>query len=264
MNKKYAFIAKKKFGQHFLSDTSLLQSIVDCINPQNDDHFIEIGPGPGILTAPLAKRVKTLKLIEIDNDWAGYLQEQYADNTSVSLHHGDVLAFDWLSLQDNKPWRVAGNLPYNISTPLLFHLFSSLNLFSDMHFVLQNEVVNRLAAPVDSKNYGRLSVMAQYHCQAQSLLFIPPEAFDPPPKVDSALIRLTPRKEKKVVANDLKQLTDVVREAFSFRRKTLSNALKKYFSADQLKNLNINPSLRPQNVTVDEYVILANALSGTL
>jgi 16S rRNA (adenine1518-N6/adenine1519-N6)-dimethyltransferase len=181
---------------------------------------------------------------------------------AVTLHHGDVLQFDWLTLATEQPWRLVGNLPYNISTPLLFHIFSQLDLFTDMHFVLQNEVVNRLVAPVDSKNYGRLSVMTQYHCQAQSLLFIPPESFEPPPKVDSALVRLIPRQNKAVVANDLGRFTDVVREAFSFRRKTLSNALKAYFTSDQLEQLGINPKLRPQNISVDQYVTLANATVG--
>jgi 16S rRNA (adenine1518-N6/adenine1519-N6)-dimethyltransferase len=175
------------------------------------------------------------------------------------LHHVDVLKFDWAILSDNNPWRLVGNLPYNISTPLLFHIFGDLELFSDMHFVLQNEVVNRLVAPVNSKNYGRLSVMTQYFCQAQSLLFIPPEAFDPPPKVDSALVRLTPRREKCVKADNFNRLGDIVREAFSFRRKTIGNALKAYFSTEQLKELGIDPQLRPQNLTVDQYVILANA-----
>jgi 16S rRNA (adenine1518-N6/adenine1519-N6)-dimethyltransferase len=258
----YAFLAKKKFGQHFLADNNMLNGIVAAIHPQADDQLIEIGPGPGILTDQLLPSVGKLQLIEIDNDWAGYLQERYADKPCVSLHHGDVLQFDWQTLANEKQWRLVGNLPYNISTPLLFHIFAQLDLFRDMHFVLQNEVVNRLVAPVDSKNYGRLSVMAQYYCQAQSLLFIPPESFDPPPKVDSALIRLIPRTEKSVVANDVKQLTDVVREAFSFRRKALSNALKTYFTAAQLEQLGVNPKLRPQNVTVDQYVTLANALDS--
>ena len=261
MSKRYAFIAKKKWGQHFLSDSRVLHSLINAIHPQTDEQFIEIGPGPGILTEPLAKIVSVLHLVEIDNDWAGFLKEQYSQQPQVILHHCDVLTFNWQSLENAKPWRLVGNLPYNISTPLLFHIFAHVESFSDMHFVLQNEVANRLAAPVGSKNYGRLSVMAQYHCQAQSLLFIPPEAFDPPPKVDSALIRLIPRKQKKVTAKDVIQLTDLVREAFTFRRKTLSNALKKYFSAEELKQQGIDPTWRPQNITVDQYVCLSNVLS---
>ncbi len=260
MGNNYAFIAKKKFGQHFLSDPHILSAIVGSIQPQPDEQFVEIGPGPGILTDALVDSVGDLHLIEIDNDWAGYLKDHYAEQPRVVLHHTDVLTFDWRSLTNEKPWRVVGNLPYNISTPLLFQLFSNLELVRDMHFVLQNEVVNRLAAPVDHKNYGRLSVMAQYHCQAQSLLFIPPECFDPPPKVDSALIRLIPREKKSIEALDLKKLADVVREAFTFRRKTLSNALRKYFTAAQLEQHGVKATLRPQNVTVDQYVTLANAL----
>jgi 16S rRNA (adenine1518-N6/adenine1519-N6)-dimethyltransferase len=260
MHKKYAFVAKKKFGQHFLSDSGMLNAIVGSIHPQPDDQIIEIGPGPGILTQPLADAAGSLHLIEIDNDWAAFLQDLYKDTANITLHHTDVLNFNWSSLANGKPWRVVGNLPYNISTPLLFHLFANLDQFQDMHFVLQNEVVNRLAAPVGGKSYGRLSVMAQYHCQTQSLLFIPPESFDPPPKVDSALVRLVPRKQKTVVATDLNILTSVVREAFTFRRKTLSNALRKYFSAVELEQHGVKPTLRPQNVTVDQYVTLANAL----
>lgn len=255
----YAFLAKKKFGQHFLSDHTILNEIVAAIHPQAENHIIEIGPGPGILTDQLVPTVKKLQLIEIDNDWACFLQQRYANKPTVSLHHGDVLRFDWLTLAKDKPWRLVGNLPYNISTPLLFHIFRRLDLFTDMHFVLQNEVVNRLVAPVDSKNYGRLSVMTQYYCQAQSLLFIPPQSFDPPPKVDSALVRLMPRHHKTVVAKDLNRLTDVVREAFSFRRKTISNSLKAYFNTSQLEQLGIDPKLRPQNISVDQYVTLANA-----
>jgi 16S rRNA (adenine1518-N6/adenine1519-N6)-dimethyltransferase len=260
LNNRYAFIAKKKFGQHFLSDSAILHSLIGAIHPQLDEQFIEIGPGPGILTKPLANAVHSLHLIEIDNDWVSFLQEEYAKEPHVILHHCDVLTFDWRSLANEKPWRLAGNLPYNISTPLLFRIFSQLEQFSDLHFVLQNEVVNRLTAPVGSKNYGRLSVMAQYHCQTESLLFIPPEAFDPPPKVDSALIRLIPRKQKSVIVKDLTQLSNVVREAFTFRRKTLNNALSKYFSAAELKQHGIDPTLRPQNVSVDQYVTLSNAL----
>lgn len=257
MNKKYAFVAKKKFGQHFLSDPSILHTIASAIAPQSSDRMIEIGPGPGILTETLLN-VANLQLIEVDTDWSGYLREQYQSQKQITLHQIDVLHFNWNNLAGDAPWRVVGNLPYNISTPLLFHLFAHIDLFTDMHFVLQNEVVNRLSATVDDKNYGRLSVMAQYYCHAESLLFIPPESFDPPPRVDSALIRLTPRQQRTIEAKNIQTLTDVVREAFTFRRKTLSNSLKKYFTAAQLEQLGVDPKLRPQNVSVDQYVLLAN------
>ena len=259
MSNPYPHRAKKKFGQHFLSDSAILASIVDAINPLPADRVIEIGPGPGILTTPLAEAVGQLELIEIDRDWAAVLQDRYTTQQHITLHNRDVLAFDWSELPAGEPWRVVGNLPYNISTPLLFHLFGSLSLFTDMHFVLQHEVVQRLTASVDSSHYGRLSIMAQVHCKATELLFIPPESFDPPPKVNSALVRLTPHSTNKMQPNDPKLFADIVRQAFNFRRKTLSNALKVYFTAQELIDLGIDPKKRPQNISVAEYLHLANS-----
>lgn len=248
--------ARKRFGQHFLQDASVLQQIVASIAPKTENHLVEIGPGQGALTDYLIGKTKQLDLIEIDRDLIAILQEKFGDHASI--YEGDVLAFDFKQLQGSA-LRIVGNLPYNISTPLLFHLFDFLDLIKDMHFLLQKEVVDRLTARVGSRQYSRLSVMAQYYCDTATLFLVEPEAFSPPPKVRSALIRLQP-KQRTDQAKDMSVFHKVVREAFQYRRKTLSNSLKKLVSADQLRALGIDPKRRPQELTVEEYVQISNSL----
>jgi len=250
--------ARKRFGQHFLNDDGIIQRIVDCIAPRDTQHMIEIGPGPAVLTQHLVPAVKALTLIEIDRDLAATLQAQYADQAHVTLLNQDVLKIDWQELNHSQAWRVVGNLPYNISTPLIFHLLESSLPITDMVFLLQKEVVDRLCAQPGSKQYGRLSVMAQYHCQARSVFFVPPEAFTPPPKVMSAVVTLTPWKEKPYVATNPDHLSELVTKAFSLRRKTIANSLKGMVTKDQLTKAKIDPSARAETLSVSKFVTLSN------
>lgn len=251
---------KKRFGQHFLHDGGVIQKIIHDIHPQASERFVEIGPGLGALTFPLLEKIDALDVIEIDRDVIKKL-EQY-QNKKLTIHSVDALKFDLNSLstdlKSNEQLRIVGNLPYNISTPLIFHLLEYAHLIKDMHFMLQNEVVQRISAPPDSKTYGRLSVMVQYFCETEYLLFVSPQAFNPPPKVDSAILRLTPWKELPYKANDEKHLSKLVTQAFSMRRKTLRNTLKKMLTSEQIENAGIDPSLRPENISVAEYVTLSN------
>lgn len=250
--------ARKRFGQHFLNDEGIIQRIVDCIAPRPDQHMIEIGPGPAVLTQHLVPAVKALTLIEIDRDLASTLNTQYADQSHVTLLNQDVLKVDWNELDHSLSWRVVGNLPYNISTPLIFHLLESSLPIRDMIFLLQKEVVDRLCSEPGSKQYGRLSVMTQYHCQARSAFLVPPEAFTPPPKVISAVVKLTPWQERPYVADDPKHLNELVTKAFSLRRKTIANGLKGIVTRDQLEKAGINPTARAETLSVSQFVTLSN------
>ncbi|HIP81368.1 MAG TPA: 16S rRNA (adenine(1518)-N(6)/adenine(1519)-N(6))-dimethyltransferase RsmA [Leucothrix mucor] len=258
---------KKRFGQHFLHDGGVIQKIIHDINPQASERFVEIGPGLGALTFPLLEKIDALDVVEIDRDVIARL-EQY-QNKKLTIHSIDALKFDLSTLSTNPSsgtavsekeslLRVVGNLPYNISTPLIFHLLEYAHLIKDMHFMLQNEVVQRITAPPHSKTYGRLSVMVQYYCETKYLLFVSPESFKPPPKVDSAILRLTPWKKMPYKANDETYLSKLVAQAFSMRRKTLRNTLKKMLSSEQIESAGIDPSLRPENISVAEYVTLSN------
>lgn len=248
--------ARKRFGQHFLRDTRVLQQIIGAIAPRTDDHLVEIGPGHGELTDYLNGKTAQFDLIELDRDLIIILQKKFGD--TATIHESDVLNFDFEQL-NNPPLRVVGNLPYNISTPLIFHLFDSIHRIKDMHFLLQKEVVDRLTAKVGSHQYNRLSVMTQYFCDNEMLFIVEPEAFNPPPKVVSAFVRLQPKKRSNT-ANNLKTLHDVVREAFTYRRKTLSNGLKKFITADQLRALDIDPRRRPQELSVEDYIRISNTM----
>jgi len=253
---------KKRFGQHFLHDAGVIKQIIRDINPHVNERFVEIGPGLGALTFPLLEKIDALDVIEIDRDVIARL-EQYK-NKKLTIHSVDALKFDLDSLsttpalESETQLRVVGNLPYNISTPLIFHLLEYAHSIKDMHFMLQNEVVQRITAAPDSKTYGRLSVMVQYFCETEYLLFVSPQAFNPPPKVDSAILRLTPWKELPYRANDEKHLSKLVAQAFSMRRKTLRNTLKKMLSSEQIESVGVDPSLRPENISVAEYVALSN------
>lgn len=263
MKKSFKHQARKRFGQHFLKDGDVLDKLLLAIRPQPTDHIVEIGPGRGALTQRLLPAVQQLDVIEIDRDLVMLLQDHFSTENNLNIHQGDVLNFDFTVLKTNDQLlRIIGNLPYNISTPLLFKLFSYRAIIKDMIFMLQKEVVERLTAPVSAPHYGRLSVMAHYFCDSYALFSVPPQSFSPPPKVESAVIYLTPRQQPPAV-NDLQLFSDIVREAFSYRRKTLRNCLKKYLSVTQLQTLSIDPQQRPQELTVEDFVKISNMVSSS-
>ena len=242
--------ARKRFGQNFLHDHGVIQRIVHSINPREGDRLVEIGPGQGALTEGLLEGAKALDVVELDRDLIPTLKLRFGLNPEFRIHEADALTFDFSSLKtDERPLRLAGNLPYNISTPLIFHLLSFEGLISDMHFMLQKEVVQRLAATPGEKNYGRLSIMTQYYCTVDYLFTVGPGSFKPAPKVDSAIIRLTPHKKLPHPCKNTARLETVVRDAFSQRRKTLRNTLKKHLSADNLKALGIDSRHSPGTIT---------------
>ena len=253
--------ARKRFGQNFLHDDYIIESIVAAIQPKTDQALVEIGPGLAALTVPVSKYVDHLTVIEIDRDLASRLIDNPLLKNKLTVIEQDALTFNFneLNQQLGKPLRVFGNLPYNISTPLMFHLFEYANIIDDMHFMLQKEVVTRLVAAPNSKDYGRLSVMAQYYCQIIPVLEVPPTSFKPAPKVDSAVVKLIPYKEKLHQVNDVKILSRITTEAFNQRRKTIRNSLGNMFTVEQLVELNIDPNLRAENITVQQYCQLANA-----
>lgn len=251
---------RKRFGQHFLQDDSVIARIVAAINPQTEDHIVEIGPGLGVLTEALLTHVPEMDVVELDRDIIPKLAERCGAKGVLNIHAADALRFDFSSLvKDNRPLRLVGNLPYNISTPLMFHLLESRHLIRDMHFMLQKEVVDRLAAKPGNKDYGRLSVIMQYYCLVESLFNVPPDAFAPPPKVDSSIVRLVPYETPIVSIQDTCSLETIVTAAFSQRRKTLRNTLRKYLSAEQLEASGIDPGRRAETLTLAEFATLANS-----
>ncbi|ODN42545.1 16S rRNA (adenine(1518)-N(6)/adenine(1519)-N(6))-dimethyltransferase RsmA [Piscirickettsia litoralis] len=258
--------ARKRFGQNFLHDAHIIRQIVDAISPKNTDHIVEIGPGLGAITEYLTIDAARLDVIEIDRDLIPRLQEKFGMNSQFQIHESDALKFNFAKLLDksNNPassqLRIVGNLPYNISTPLLFHLFSFPGLIEDMHFMLQKEVVERMAAPAGSPDYGRLSIMAQYHSKVDMLFTVPPGAFNPAPKVDSAIVRLQPYKQPKIIAKNVKHFEKLVTQAFTQRRKTIRNSLKTMANTEQLEHAGISPELRPEVITLTQYVTLSNLL----
>ncbi|MEE9326398.1 MAG: 16S rRNA (adenine(1518)-N(6)/adenine(1519)-N(6))-dimethyltransferase RsmA [Cocleimonas sp.] len=250
---------KKRFGQHFLHDISVIQKLIYEINPKPSDKIIEIGPGLGALTFPLLDKLNSLDVVEIDRDIIAKLEQK--NNPKLNIHGVDALRFDFTKLSiDKTNIRIVGNLPYNISTPLIFHLLESKEIITDMHFMLQNEVVKRITAEPGSKTYGRLSVMVQYHYLTEYLFFVGPESFSPPPKVDSAILRLSPWKTPPYIADNEQQLSRIVTQAFSMRRKTLRNNLKKIISAEQMEALGIDAGLRAENISVKEFVSISNSI----
>ena len=253
--------ARKRFGQNFLHDNYIIESIVAAIQPKQGEALVEIGPGLAALTLPVSKLVDHLTVIEIDRDLASRLVENPFLQNKISVIEQDALNFDFnqLSATLGQPLRVFGNLPYNISTPLMFHLFEYAPIITDMHFMLQKEVVTRLVAAPNSKDYGRLSVMAQYYCQIIPVLEVPPTSFKPAPKVDSAVVKLIPYKQKPYLVNDIKVLSRITTEAFNQRRKTIRNSLGNLFTAEQISELGIDPNLRAENLTVEQYCLLTNA-----
>ncbi len=256
---------KKQFGQNFLNNGRIIDQIVAAIRPQPDDHMVEIGPGEAALTAPLIEQVHTLDIIEIDNDLIAPLKIRFASKPAFNLHHTDALKLDYASLLNasKDKLRIVGNLPYNISSPLMFHLLTYAQHIQDMHFMLQKEVVNRITAQPGIKAYGRLSVMIQYRCQTESLFTVGPENFTPPPKVDSAIIRLIPHTQKPFIADDETTFNNLVRQAFSQKRKTLRNNLKGWLSAEHIESCGIDPSTRAETISVEMFVKLANLYAQT-
>ncbi len=249
-------VAKKRFGQNFLHDQYVIEQIVDAIDPKMGELLVEIGPGLAALTRPLLKKIQPLHVVEIDRDIISYLNNQF--NNELIIHATDALKFDYSFSQ--KSIRVMGNLPYNISTPLLFHLANFTNI-KDMHFMLQKEVVDRICAKNSTSDYGRLSVMLQYKFNCTKLFDVAKESFDPIPKVESAIVRITPK--DKIFWQDInaQTLNNVVKAAFNQRRKTISNSLKNIVPLDLLERLGLDPKLRAENLSVQNFIDITKLLN---
>ncbi|MDY0011642.1 MAG: 16S rRNA (adenine(1518)-N(6)/adenine(1519)-N(6))-dimethyltransferase RsmA [Rhodocyclaceae bacterium] len=247
--------ARKRFGQNFLSDPNIIRKIIDAIAPRAGEEMVEIGPGLGAMTDPLVERLGHLHVVEIDRDLIARLKERYAPER-LSIHEGDALAFDFATL--GQPLRVVGNLPYNISTPLLFHLACYAERVRDMTFMLQKEVVMRMVAEPGSADYGRLSVMLQYRFRMGRLFDVPPGAFRPAPKVTSSIVRMIPLPPEQLGARDEALFGQVVTAAFGQRRKTLRNTLKEFLSEGDFATLGLDPGLRGERLAVADFVAIAN------
>ncbi|MDO5073545.1 MAG: 16S rRNA (adenine(1518)-N(6)/adenine(1519)-N(6))-dimethyltransferase RsmA [Neisseria animaloris] len=249
--------ARKRFGQNFLQDTRIISDIVNAVRPQPEDTVIEIGPGLAAITEPLAKKLNRLHVVEIDRDLIKHLKTlPFADK--LVIHEGDVLQFDFKSVAGRK--KIVGNLPYNISTPLLFRLSEVADEVEDMHFMLQKEVVERMVAEPKTNDYGRLGVMLQYFFDMEMLIEVPPESFDPAPKVDSAVVRMIPQQGRIGVARDFGHFGKLVKAAFAQRRKTIRNNLKEIASDEDLQAVGINPQDRAEHISPELYVELSNYL----
>ena len=254
--------ARKRFGQNFLHDAGVIDRILRAIRAKEGERLLEIGPGQGALTEGLLGSGAQLDVIELDLDLIPILQAKFGDNPRFTLNQGDALKFDFTRLQAAPhSLRVVGNLPYNISTPLIFHLLDNAEVIRDMHFMLQKEVVERLAAEPGGGDWGRLSIMVQYHCRVEHLFNVGPGAFNPPPKVDSAIVRLVPHAVLPHPARDPRLLERVVREAFNQRRKTLRNTLKLLLSAESIEAAGVDGSLRPEQLDLAAFVRLADQLA---
>ena len=253
-------VAKKRFGQNFLTDLAVIASLVDAINPHKNQSIVEIGPGLGALTKPLLKKIDHLHVVEIDRDIVSWMQAEYAKpsyvNNKISIHNVDALKFDFSQL--GRQLRVTGNLPYNISTPILFHLLDNLAHITDMHFMLQKEVVERMVASPSTPAYGRLSVMLQYYLNMEYLITVPPEAFEPAPKVESAFVRCVPHASLPFIAKDTALFAKIVMAAFGQRRKTIRNTLKDFLSDGDFEQLKISSQMRAENLSVSDFVSISN------
>ncbi len=250
---------RKRFGQNFLHDPAIIQRIVRNIDPRPGQHLVEIGPGKGAITRPLLETAGALDVVELDRDLIPPLAQQCSNLGRLRIHSADARRFDFCALAGpSERLRVVGNLPYNISTPLLFHLLDQTSCIEDMHFMLQKEVVERMAAPSGNKTYGRLSVMVQVRCRVTPLFTIAPGAFQPRPKVDSMLVRLQPYTSPIAPIVDFDTFARLVNHAFSRRRKTLRNALRGVLSEEQIEAAGIDPSLRPERIDIVQFARLAN------
>jgi 16S rRNA (adenine1518-N6/adenine1519-N6)-dimethyltransferase len=253
--------AKKQFGQNFLVDVQIIENIISAIRPKPDDNMVEIGPGLGALTRPLLNKLNSLHVVEIDRDIVERLESDYPQdilNSRLIIHAGDALEFDFAKLPT--PLRIVGNLPYNISSPLLFHFAEYAGRIADMHFMLQNEVVERLVAEPSTPEYGRLSVMLQYRFYMDKLLDVPPESFRPAPKVDSAVVRMIPLLASEIAVHNERLFASIVRAAFGQRRKTLRNTLRSYLNEEDFEELAIDAQLRAENLPVADFIKVANYL----
>ena len=248
---------RKRFGQHFLHDPNIIRKIIDAIQPRSHDLFVEVGPGRGAITRPLAEAVKRLDVIEIDRDLAAALKDQNSHG-NVTVYRADVMNFAFETLvQPGEKLRLAGNLPYNISSPLLFYLLDSSHLFEDIHVMLQKEVVDRITALPGNRTYGRLTVALAARCKAENLFEIQPGSFSPPPRVKSSFLRLTPLQTPKISAVLAPAFGQLVTQAFNMRRKQLSNALRGLLDANQIRSAGVDPSQRAEDLDVDAFIRLA-------
>jgi 16S rRNA (adenine1518-N6/adenine1519-N6)-dimethyltransferase len=255
--------ARKRFGQNFLVDDTYIDRILDAIRPETGQRIIEIGPGQAALTLPLAASGARLQLLEIDRDLAAELRARFASTANISVHEGDALDTDFAALTGGQRFRLVGNLPYNISTPLLFHVLRWSDLIEDMHFMLQKEVVDRIAATPGGKTWGRLSVMVRYRCAVTPLFDVPPEAFRPAPRITSSVVRLVPHDEPPVRIPDSAQFDRIVATAFAQRRKTLRNSLRGLIDAATIEAAGIDPGARPETLGLEQFAALARALGAT-
>jgi 16S rRNA (adenine1518-N6/adenine1519-N6)-dimethyltransferase len=251
--------ARKRFGQHFLHDRQTIDRILRAIDPRPGDRLVEIGPGQGALTLPLLRACRDLTAIELDRDLLAPLRRQASAIGNLDIINADILGFDLGSLQAGAKLRLVGNLPYNISTPLMFHLIDSLALIQDMHFMLQKEVAQRIVAAPGDRHYGRLSVMLQYRCDCQYLFEVAPACFRPPPKVDSAVIRLRPLAAPAYDVGEYAAFYDIVQTAFGQRRKTIANSLKSLLPRQLIADCGIDPGLRAENLTIGDFARLSRA-----
>ncbi|MEJ2462238.1 MAG: 16S rRNA (adenine(1518)-N(6)/adenine(1519)-N(6))-dimethyltransferase RsmA [Candidatus Thiodiazotropha sp.] len=254
---------RKRFGQNFLHDPGIINRIVQAIAPQPGDNLVEIGPGQGAITTELLPLVGRMHAIELDRDLVGPLAQRCGSLGDLTIHSTDALKFDFTTLAEpDRPLRVVGNLPYNISTPLLFHLLDQATHIKDMHFMLQKEVVERMAAAPGSKSYGRLTVMLQARARVTSLFHIGPGAFNPPPKVDSAFVRLQPWETPPYRIDDWEVFGRVVAQAFSQRRKTLRNSLRQLLDEATIIAAGLDPGGRPEQLSVADFATLSNLVAS--
>ncbi len=255
---------RKRFGQHFLHDAGVIRRIIRHVDPRPGDRIVEIGPGLGALTAPLLETTGRLEVVELDRDVIPHLEKRCAGLGELVVHQGDALGFDFAALAAaGQPLRLVGNLPYNISTPLIFHLLESATGIRDMTFMLQEEVVRRLGAEPGGKDYGRLSVMVQYRCRVRYLFRVPPGAFRPPPRVDSAVVSLVPFDEPPVAVGCERRFAEIVARAFGQRRKTLRRSLRERLAPPVFEAAGIDSGRRPETLTVAEFAALSRAAGET-
>ena len=260
MRNSSAYKTKKRFGQHFLHDQQIISQIVNSVPLTEDQTLVEIGPGQGAITMPLLQKFKQLTAIELDRDLIQTLTKNARAHGKLTLINDDILNVNFDALFAGKSLSIVGNLPYNISTPLLFHLLDSSSMITSMTFMVQQEVANRITADAGHKSYGRLSIMMQYYCDASYLFHVPPSSFSPPPKVDSAVIHLVPHKQLDSTLKDKTILDQIVKTAFSQRRKTIRNSLSNLVSAEQFEKTGINPKLRAENLSLKDFITLSNTI----
>jgi 16S rRNA (adenine1518-N6/adenine1519-N6)-dimethyltransferase len=253
----YKHKPRKRFGQNFLTDRNIVGKIVSAIAPRPGDNLVEIGPGLGAMTRPLLERAQRMQAVELDRNLIPQLVENCRGAGELIVHEADALEFDFSTL--GAPLRVVGNLPYNISTPLLFHLITQITHIRDMHFMLQKEVVDRMGAAPDTDDYGRLSVMLQYHCMVEPLFTVSPAAFNPQPKVDSRIVRLLPHPAPPCPVLNYADFSVLVKQAFAQRRKTLRNTLKQLLDAERIAALGIDPGTRAETLGLADFAKLADA-----